>query len=555
MSGGVIDPADSAPLALRGRIVTLDAAGSVLDDGVVYVRDGSIAAVLPASVPAPAGFDRLDVQAVRGTVMPGLIELHNHLSYDVLRLWQVPRLYANRDTWSGSSTPDYHRLISGPMGVLGRNRDVVPAIVRYVEVRALLGGTTTSQGIALASNAGIVTHYRGLVRNVESTRDPDLPPAATHIADVDAVDAEHFLARISGTQKLILHLSEGTNDAARQHFLALHLADGRWAITPNLIGIHCVGLRPVDFTVLAGHGGSMVWSPLSNLLLYGKTANLGAALQAGVPVALGSDWSPSGSKNLLGELKIAQLAAPDAGATLTAQDVVRMATTVPARLLGWDAHLGSLEAGKRADLLVVAGTSGNPYQRLIDATEADLRLVMINGVARVGTPALMAHLGGTTETITVGGRRRLVNLAQPTADADVATVSIAQAIDTLREALASLPTTSTAPPPPAGRMTRAAIRAEADDQRPMLAVAGVIDNHMSPRPHLPYRGKLTGPNLPTAAFSAPAARAAAAAPEPLPALHLDPLAAVDNPAYYQQLSTEMNIPAAIRAAIAAAGAP
>ena len=62
-------------------------------------------------------------------------------------------------------------------------------------------------------------------------------------------DAEHFLARISGKQKLILHLAEGTQESARQHFLALQVKPDRWAITENLIGIHCVGLTADDFAV------------------------------------------------------------------------------------------------------------------------------------------------------------------------------------------------------------------------------------------------------------------------------------------------------------------
>ena len=69
--------------------------------------------------------------------------------------------------------------------------------MRYVEASCLLGGTTTSQGITLASAPGIVTHFRGLVRNVESTGDPELPTATAHIADVDATDGA-FLAAISG---------------------------------------------------------------------------------------------------------------------------------------------------------------------------------------------------------------------------------------------------------------------------------------------------------------------------------------------------------------------
>ena len=62
-----------------------------------------------------------------------------------------------------------------------------------------------------------------------------------------------------------------------------------------------------------------------------------------------------------------------------------MATRTPAAMLGWDTQLGSLEAGKRADLLVIAGATGDPHTRLVDATEADLRLVMIDGIPRMGT--------------------------------------------------------------------------------------------------------------------------------------------------------------------------
>jgi 5-methylthioadenosine/S-adenosylhomocysteine deaminase len=81
---------------------------------------------------------------------------------------------------------------------------------------------------------------------------------------------------------------------------------------------------------MAAHGAGMVWSPLSNLLLYGQTARLGAARAAGVPVALGSDWAPSGSKNLLGELQAARLAAPLAGAgDVPDADLVAMATRSP----------------------------------------------------------------------------------------------------------------------------------------------------------------------------------------------------------------------------------
>ncbi|WP_425956807.1 amidohydrolase family protein [Xylanimonas sp. McL0601] len=552
MSGVAIDPASSPPVALRGRVVSLDRAATVLDDGVVYARDGAIIDVRPAAAPPPAGFEAVEVTPTHGTLFPGLIELHNHLPYDVLSLWPVPRRFTNRDQWSGKSTPQYHQLISGPMGVLGRQPEVVPAIVRYVEVRALLGGTTTSQGIALASNAGIVSHFRGLVRNVESTGDPDLPPAATHIADIEATDAEHFLARISGTQKLLLHLSEGVDRPAHDHFAALHLADGRWAITENLIGIHCAALTAEDFRVFAGHGGSMVWSPLSNLLLYGKTADVEAARRAGVTVALGSDWSPSGSKNLLGELKVARIYADAVGIPLSDLELVRMATTSPAQMLGWGARLGSLEPGKRADLIVLAGRTDDPYGQLVRATEADMHLVMINGITRVGTPGLMtslvpglqarANVSAAGEQIRIGGRTRLLNLAQATADARVAAVTVAEAERRLEAALAAFPAGTPSTPRPL-RAAVSEVGRDGEVAGSLLAVANVVDNHMSPRPHLPLRGRLTGPNLPG---NRDAELLAMAAPLPLQALQLEPLAAVDNPGFYEALGAADNVPADVR---------
>ena len=549
------DPAASPPLALAGRIITLDAAATIVDPGVVYCRDGSIVAVQPTSASAPPGFENVAVTQTRGIVLPGMIELHNHLPYDVLSLWQVPKAYTNRDQWSAETNPDYHRLVTGPMRILGSDPNLVPAIVRYVEVRALLGGTTTSQGITLAKSA-IISHFRGLVRNVESTHDTQLKPAATHIADIDSTDAEHFLARISGSQKLILHLSEGIDAHAHDAFAALHLPDGRWAITDNLSGRPGVALTAQDFTTFGQHGGSMVWSPLSNLLLYGQTANLGAALAAGVPVALGSDWAPSGSKNLLGELNGAPAGAPTVGATLTALDLVRMVTTAPATMLGWDNHLGALEPGKRADLVVLDGQAGDPYQQLISATEADFHLVMINGTPRVGTPGLMKSLvpalntTGTnaSEPLRIAGRDRLLNLAQVTADPAVAEISVKESLDRLAQALKDLPHAAPALPP-----TDLLARAHAEGAA-LLAASGVINNHMSPRPHLPLRGRLTGPNVDDirTALMSSSSRAAAArvSATPLDSLGLDPLAAVDNPAYYAELGQEQNIPQSLRKLLA-----
>jgi cytosine/adenosine deaminase-related metal-dependent hydrolase len=430
-----IDPA-AQPYALQGRIVTMNDAFDMLDDGALYIAEGRVAAVQSSTAPVPPGFEHAPVIRMGGSIYPGLIELHNHLSYNILPLWDVPQRFTNRDQWSRGTT--YRKLISGPMNVLGQTTGFVEAIVRYVECKCLLGGVTTSQGIALFSNQGIVRHYRGVVRNVEQPDDPQLPGAATSIADIEATEADAFLARLRRASCLLLHLSEGIDDAAHRHFEALHLRNNTWALTDALTGIHCVALDAADFQTMHEHGASMVWSPFSNLLLYGKTVDIKAAKAAGLQIALGSDWSPSGSKNLLGELKVARLVSDAAGGIFSDRELVAMATRNPAHMLKWDAALGTLEAGKRADLLVTDGQAGDPYSNLIEARETAIKLVVIDGVPRYGQPRVMQRFAGKQESWQVGRTQRMLNLQEADSDPVVGSLSLREAQTRLQDGLQQL---------------------------------------------------------------------------------------------------------------------
>ena len=513
----------------------MDAQDTVLASGTVWIVKGGIAAVTPEGSPAPAGFESVRPVETAGTIFPGLIELHSHLAYNVLRLWDVPKLYTNRDQWGG--TPEYQRLISGPMKVLGSSPELMPAIVRYVEVKCLVGGVTTSQGIELFSNRGARRYYRGIVRNVEQTDDPGLPEASAKIADVEAADAERFLARLARSTCFLLHLSEGTDQKAREHFLALKLMGGDWAIKPALSGIHCAALEPADFHELAAGGGAMVWSPLSNLLLYGATARVAAAKAEGIRIGIGSDWSPSGSKNLLGELKVGRLVSHAEGDVFSDRDLVAMATREAARILGWQQALGSLEAGKRADLLVVAGVEGDPYAQLLGARESNLALVMINGVARCGEPSLMRALGADGEPLLVGGSQRLLNLEQRTEDPVTAAISFAQARDRLSAALSRLPDLASERlaalvSGPAGPLAGPA------EPTWYLALDELEQTGMELRHRLPFGQdeNRTGPALPTALDL----QALAVQLQPL---QLDALTAIDDGDLLDRIGRQRNLPA------------
>jgi hypothetical protein len=124
-----------------------------------------------------------------------------------------------------------------------------------------------------------------------------------------------------------------------------------------------------------------------------KTADVPLALSKGINVALAPDWSIGGSQNLLDELRFADRVDNGVwGDVLTPRALAEMATINAARALGLDGVLGSLAPGKKADLVVLAGDPTRPYEALLAATPAEVRLVMVGGVPLYGEAGL-APLG------------------------------------------------------------------------------------------------------------------------------------------------------------------
>ena len=397
--------------AIQGKIVTLNDQSTVYDNGIVYIEGDAIVAVQPRSQKPPPGFRKKGVIKCGGTIYPGMIELHNHLSYNIVPMWQVPKKFDNRDQWRRHA--DYRKSMTGPLKILGHIDGFLQSIVRYVECRLLFSGVTTSQGITLASHGNIRKMYRGILRNVEQPVDPDLPRAQTKIADIkDAAKLAETLDKLEDKKSTyLLHLAEGTQESANKHFKALQVNANKWAINEHLTGIHACGLREEDFEIYGSRNGNMVWSPLSNLLLYGVSADIEAAKANNILISLGSDWTPSGSKNLLCELKVAKLISVQRGNLFDDEALVRMVTTNAAKILKWDKKLGSIEAGKKADLMVISGKSDDDvYGKLINAKESSITWTIVDGVPRYGQNRLMNKFDITCERITLGSIVRYLYL-------------------------------------------------------------------------------------------------------------------------------------------------
>jgi hypothetical protein len=224
----------------------------------------------------------------------------------------------------------------------------------------------------------------------------------------DSIKADIAADRLDA---VVTHIGEGIDDHAR----------GEWQImkdlklnVPELVMIHAAALQRADFDEAAKVGAKIVWSPLSNLLLYGGTTDVPAAMAAGVLVTLGADWAPSGSANLLGELKVAdQVNKRLWNGKITDVELLQFVTINAAIAYGLDKELGSIEAGKYADLLVVRkpyGVSG--YRAVIDARPDDVLLVTVSGDALFGTQPLMDSLGkqGDYEVIDACGQQRAIDM-------------------------------------------------------------------------------------------------------------------------------------------------
>lgn len=389
---------DSARYALEGKVVTMDAAG-VLDRGIVYVHGRDIVAVQDAGADPPAGFQTAPLVRTGGTLYPGLIDLYRRPAHGLLPLPPAPP--EDEAAWQ--------RHVDAPLQVLARTPRCLPAIARYADAACLLAGVTSAPGLAL-SGPERPAYHRGLVRCLQDPGEPDLP-AARYIGAATLAPA-----------------SSGVEDAGGAS-LTVASAAGEW---------EALARGPGEDAVL-------VWTPLADLQRHGQTPDPAAARQAGLSLGLGSGASPLGSKNLLEEIKVASLSGRAAGRGLAPEELVAMVTGDAARFLGWDAVLGSLAAGKRADLLVVDGRSGDPYERLLQARESSITLVVVDGVPVCGQARLMVPLGigpghgGPFEAWTVGRVERVWNLDADPPDSLARGLGPGTACELLQEALRDLP--------------------------------------------------------------------------------------------------------------------
>jgi 5-methylthioadenosine/S-adenosylhomocysteine deaminase len=400
-----------------GRVLTVDEGDRTFAEGFVSIRDGRIAGVGPKTAsPDPSGFDEvLDLSG--HLVMPGLVNAHTHSAMILFRGRAEGQSLLTMEGWL--------RAIREPELAM-RAEDVGPA-VSLSAAEMLLSGTTlfcdqyffadeiaaavARSGIRAVIAYGIVElgnrkqgeeELRKAAAFVERQRSADgriIPWLGPHAPYVDNSEsllrAEAEIARAHGVG-LHLHLAAGPEDneePLRRYGLTATQALYRDGFFDGRVhAAHCLDLSPDDLAIFAGAPAASVAYCASAGLRSGRAGICPAfeLREAGVTVALGTDnVAANNSYDMVVEMRIAGLVASHRegrAQPITSRELVRMATIEGARALGLGDEVGSIEAGKAADLIAIdlrgAGYSETPDPTALlvySGSGRDVRHVFIAG--------------------------------------------------------------------------------------------------------------------------------------------------------------------------------
>lgn len=416
--GGVIPPdappaetvCENLPATTSGQTCDITAGntsllikGNILTPSTVY-RGGQVLVDATGKI-ACTGCDcaaggETVISCPDGAVSPGLINTHDHITYTQNSPHKdtTGERYDDRQQWRTGK--EGHTKIPAPGGASA-------AQVQWGELRFLMGGATSIVG-----SGG----QKGLLRNLDQAANMEagLSKKAVNF-DTFPLDDTNGLQQtmncnygsspttadsISANDAYEPHTSEGIDVYAHNEFLCESsttydtLPPG---VSNNLVlaktsMIHAIGLTAQDYSTMAAAGTGMIWSPRSNIVLYGDTARVEVASKLGVNIALGTDWMPSGSMNLLRELKCAD----NFNQTylhhyFDDKTLWQMVTSNAAQVVKMDDSIGVLAAGHLADISIFKG-NGKTYRAVIDAQPADVALVLRAGKTLYGDANLVSTL-------------------------------------------------------------------------------------------------------------------------------------------------------------------
>lgn len=410
--------------------------------GVVLTPDGPIAGYVVYSsstgsiscVGDDCDVSGAEVVCTEGVISPGLIDAHNHLQYNILPPWQIGPEFEDRYEWQSDDRYDDYKEAYNQV-----KDDYSCEIMKWAEARELVYGTTAAVG-----SSGDYDCIDTLVRNLDEgsqasgldsySIDYSASNVTSSLDDGDGASTTSELAS-GALDAALYHVAEGKDGSVRDEID--HMTD-IGMVGPGQYYVHSADATTAQLAQMAADGTGLIWSPRSNLALYGTTTPVEIAQALGVPWAIGTDWTPSGSLAPAPELACAADWLAAKGNPLTDVQLWEKATTDAARAVGADGVLGQLAPGMKADIAVFTWDR-TPYRKIIEAQVTDVRLVVVDGRAAYGLTDLVSTLAndaGYCEPLDVCGESRSICVQDGTSGDDAGTLADVEA--TLNAALAGI---------------------------------------------------------------------------------------------------------------------
>src|SRR5467141_1234229 len=398
-----------------GTVVTMDGSRTIYDDGIIVVKGDTIVAVGPRRELEGKYLASQTIVAKGGLLLPGFINGHTHVPMTLFR-----------GIHDDVTLNDWLYKYIFPAEKKNVNEEFVRWGTRLAAAEQIRGGVTTFADMYYFEDAVAEETKAAGMRGVLGETFIDFPAPDNNNEAAMLEYTEKFLKKWQGdplihaapaphsiytcSQKtlqdasalarkyhapILIHVAEMKkewDDSEKQNGMSpVQYLDKIGVLGPDVVAAHCIFVDEADRKILAQHNVGCVHNPSSNMMIASGVAPVPEMRAAGIAVGLGTD-GPAGSNNDLDLMEEIDLAAKLAKITkmsplaLNALAVVEMATIDGARALHMEKEIGSLEKGKKADLILIGLDEPNAvpmfdvYAQIAYALKAsDVQTVMIGG--------------------------------------------------------------------------------------------------------------------------------------------------------------------------------
>jgi len=400
----------------NGTVITMNSDFDIINDGVLCIKNDKLAKIEPRENDAPLPEGKKIFDARGGIIMPGLVNTHTHLPMALFRgladdlplsKWLNEYIFPAEANHIHPESVRIGALLSGAEMLLSGtttccdgyfHENHVAAAVNDIGMRAILG-----QGVIDFPAPGVPEpedNVNNALKFIQKwkNKSPLITPSifchspytcseATLKKAKDAADAKGVLFQIHAAETKDEYVLIQT----KHHTTPIKYLDKIGVVDQNTLLVHAVWLDADDIEIIAKRGASVSHNPESNMKLASGIAPVPAMLKTGVSVGLGTDGCASNNNlDLFSEMdtaaKLHKVNAMDP-TLMDALTVLKMATIEGARSLGLQDITGSLEIGKKADVIIIDTHKPhlvpvyNPVSHIVySAQGSDVQDVIVNGL-------------------------------------------------------------------------------------------------------------------------------------------------------------------------------